>query len=231
MTPMARDRKTIYFELLVTVGLMVIPSLIGAVFHFLHPEQLLKQQAFPSWFFGSAIASSLLLIGLLWHIIRLNSESMEVFSMAFAPKDLLRGFGLWIWAGVSRFGTYQLLWSLSGGAAQAGKAPSRLEVFQVPFSALYLLAMIVIPCLEEFYVRGFLQTRLKQAAWNGLAVVLVSTLLQTSYHLYQGLVACLSLAPGFVIFAAYYQTSRRLWPVIVAHIITDLLFMLLAMKA
>jgi membrane protease YdiL (CAAX protease family) len=227
---MPLERKAIYFEILVTVGLMVIPSLIGAVFHFLHPEQLATQMTCPSWFFGSAIASSLLLIGLLWHIIRLNSESMDVFTNAFAPKDLLKGFGLWIWTAVSDFGTYQLLLSLWGGA-QGGEAPSRLEPFRVPFSPLYLLAMIVIPCFEEFFVRGFLQTRLKQAGWNGLAVVLVSTLLQTSYHLYQGLVACLSLAPGFFILAAYYQTSRRLWPVIVAHIITDLFFMLLAIKA
>ena len=213
MVDTPRARKKIYFELLVTVGLLVFPSLIRAVFHFVHPEEPLARQAFASWYFGTMVVSALLSIGLLWHIIRLNSETMDVFSQPFAAKDILRGFGLWIWVGVSWYGTYRLLWSLGVGVVLAGQEPRSLETFQVTFSALYLLSMTVNPFLEEFYVRGFLQTRLRQAAWNGLAIVLFSALLQTSYHLYQGLLACLSLAPGFLILAIYFQASRRLYPV------------------
>ena len=95
---------------------------------------------------------------------------------------------------------------------------------------LYLLFLHTARQHPEFYVRGFLQTRLRQAAWNGLAIILFSTLLQTSYHLYQGLLACLSLAPGFLILAIYFQASRRLYPVIVAHLISDLIAMLVLMK-
>jgi membrane protease YdiL (CAAX protease family) len=230
MIAMPRERKSIYIELFVTVGLMVLPSLLRAVFAFLHPEEPLTEQVYASWAFGSTVVYDLLMIALLWHITQLNSETMDIFSQPFAARDILRGLGLWIWVGVSWYGTYRFLWSLGVGVVQAGKEPRSLEIFRAPFSAPYLLVMIVNPFLEEFYVRGFLQTRLRQVAWGFLAIVLFSTLLQTSYHLYQGLLACLSLAPGFLILAIYYQASRRLYPVIVAHLVSDLLAMLVSMK-
>jgi len=223
---MPRARKTLYFELLVTVGLMVIPALIRAVFHFLHPEEPLFRPIYASWYFAGTIVFELLLIGLLWHIIRLNSEVLADFTQPFAGKDLLRGLGLSIWASMSEYGTRRFLWSLGVGVVEAGKEPRAIEAFQVPLSAFYLLTMLVNPFFEEFLVRGFLQTRLRQAACSGLAVILVSTALQTSYHLYQGILFCLALAPGFLVFAVYYHTSRRLWPVVVAHLILDLVAML-----
>jgi len=226
-----RSRKTIYFELLVTVGLVVSPFLLHAVFSFLHPEEPMGRVEYASWNFGAMIVSDLLLIGLLWHIIQLNSETMDVFTQPFAGKDILRGFGLWIWCGVSWYGTYVLLWKCGVGAGPGGKEPRSVELFRVTFSAFYLLAMIVNPFLEEFFVRGFLQTRLGQAGWNRLAIILFSTLVQTSYHLYQGLLSCLSLTPVFLFLAIYYQTSRRLYPVIVAHLLMDLIGMLSQMKS
>jgi len=230
MAATPRPRRTIYFELLVTVGLMVTPFLLRAVFSFTHPEEAPADPEYASWNFGAMIASGLLLIGLLWHIIRLNSETMDSFTQPFVVKDILRGFGLWIWCGVSWYGTYVLLLKLGVGAVPAGTEPRSMDFLRVPFSALYLLVMMLNPFLEEFFVRGFLQTRLRQAAWNGLSIVLFSTLLQTSYHLYQGLLPCLSLAPLFLILAIYYQSSRRLYPVIVAHLTADLLGMLTHMK-
>jgi aminopeptidase len=55
---------------------------------------------------------------------------------------------------------------------------------------------------------------------------LVSAVLQTSYHLYQGLLPCLLFLPLFTVFAVYYQRSRRLWPVYLAHMAMDVLAML-----
>jgi membrane protease YdiL (CAAX protease family) len=105
-----------------------------------------------------------------------------------------------------------------------------LTPFQVPFSAAYLLMVLVNPLAEEFFVRGFLQTRLRSVGWSGPSSVVASTVLQGSYHLYQGLPSCLLLTVVFLIFAVYYQSKRRLWPVVIAHLMENVLAMLVYMK-
>jgi membrane protease YdiL (CAAX protease family) len=227
---MARARKTIYFELLVTVGFMVIPSFMRAVQAFLNPGESLESPGQATWHFASMIVVELLLLGLLWHILRLNGETIGGLTEPFAGKDVLRGFGLALWA----YGSYYLaaivLWRLTGGLSSGEQARRSMDVFKTEFTVFYLLSMLVNPFCEEFFVRGFLQTRLRQAGHDGLTVILVSVALQASYHLYQGAMVCLALGFSFLVFALYYNANRRLWPVVIAHLIMDVIAMLSYMK-
>jgi len=84
----------------------------------------------------------------------------------------------------------------------------------------------VNPHCEEFVMRGFLQTRLRQAGWSGAAGVGTSVALQSLYHLYQGVFAMLALGASFLVLALYYQKTKRLWPVVLAHLAMDLVAML-----
>jgi len=227
---MARERKTIYVELLVTVGFLVIPSLMKAVYFFLHPAENPAPLGGAAWGFASLAVFELLLLLLVWHVLRLNGETFAALSEPFAGKDVLRGIGLSIWDYLSYYALGLLLWKITGGPSDAEKSRRTMEIFNAPFSVFYLVGAIVNPFGEEVLVRGFLQTRLRQAGHGGLLVVLVSTGLQSSYHLYQGLLPCLSLAPGFLIFALYYQATRRLWPVLIAHLIMDVVAMLAYMR-
>ena len=226
---MARERRTIYFELLVTVGFLVLPSLLRAIQSFLNPDDPLTSPGEATWHFATMIVYQLLLLGLLWHVLRLNGETVGDLTLPFAGRDVLRGFGLALWA----YGSYYLaaivLMKLTGpsGSEQSRRS---LDVFRTQFTVFYLLGMIVNPFCEEFFVRGFLQTRLRQAGHDGLTAILVSVALQTSYHLYQGVLPCLALGFSFLIFALYYLARRRLWPVVIAHLIMDVLAMLAYMK-
>lgn len=227
---MARERKTIYLELLVTVGLLVIPSLLKAVYAFLHPAESSNIAGSASWGFASLAIFEILLLLLVWHILRLNGETFADLTEPFHGKDVFRGVGLSIWCYVSYYGLAVLLMKVAGGISDAERSRRSLDIFHSQFSAFYLIGAIVNPFGEEVLVRGFLQTRLRQAGHGALVAVGVSVALQTSYHLYQGLIPCLALAPGFLVFAAYYQAHRRLWPVLIAHLILDLWAMLAYMK-
>jgi len=59
---------------------------------------------------------------------------------------------------------------------------------------------------------------------NTTLAVLFSFLLQTSYHLYQGIPYALALGLIFLVFSIYYARIRRIFPVLVAHFLADFLF-------
>jgi membrane protease YdiL (CAAX protease family) len=49
----------------------------------------------------------------------------------------------------------------------------------------------------------------------------VSVAIRLLYHLYQGAIAAIGVVPFGLIMALWYRRTGRLWPVIVAHGLTD----------
>jgi len=82
--------------------------------------------------------------------------------------------------------------------------------------------LLLNPFFEEILVRGYLTTELIDLRKSVVLATLVSLGLQTSYHLYYGLIGALTVGSGLAVFAIYYAKSRRLMPVILAHMLWDL---------
>ena len=85
----------------------------------------------------------------------------------------------------------------------------------------------VNPVYEEMLVRAFLITETVALAGSAGLAIAFSVLLQTSYHLYQGLPWALMGAITFLIFSIYYVKTRQIVPVIIAHFIFDLSYLLM----
>jgi membrane protease YdiL (CAAX protease family) len=77
--------------------------------------------------------------------------------------------------------------------------------------------------LEEVVVVGYLVTRLRQADWGVAAAVTFSAVLRGTYHLYQGFGAFLGNAIMGVVFTLFFLRYRRLWPLVIAHTILDVI--------
>jgi membrane protease YdiL (CAAX protease family) len=84
------------------------------------------------------------------------------------------------------------------------------------------------PFFEEMLVRGYLMTEVSGLCGSMLLATLISVALQTSYHLYYGLFGALVVGSGLSVLALYYAKSRRLMPVILAHLLWDLTALLSA---
>lgn len=95
-------------------------------------------------------------------------------------------------------------------------------------SSFWLLVPFVIlnPFYEEILVRGYLMTEIIELRSSVVLATFVSIALQTSYHLYYGVVGALSVGGGLAVLALYYAKTRDLMPVIVAHLLWDLLALL-----
>ena len=84
-----------------------------------------------------------------------------------------------------------------------------------------ILAAAGNAALEEVVVVGYLLTRLQEMGWRTWAAVLGSSVLRGSYHLYQGFGAFVGNAIMGVVFALFYLRTRRVLPLVIAHLILD----------
>ncbi len=74
---------------------------------------------------------------------------------------------------------------------------------------------------EEVIVVAYFLIRLKQLGVGPNAALAWSALLRGGYHLYQGFGAGLGNVVMGVVFARWYQATGRVWPLVVAHAVID----------
>jgi len=86
-----------------------------------------------------------------------------------------------------------------------------LDTSQLGFGTVLLFSVVIV----VGYVAGFLA---RQSKW---VVIIASTLIRFSYHIYQGPEAVLFILPTGLVFAYLYVKHRRLWPLALCHIILD----------
>ncbi|WP_280420609.1 CPBP family intramembrane glutamic endopeptidase [Nocardia carnea] len=74
---------------------------------------------------------------------------------------------------------------------------------------------------EEIVVVAYLLTRLRALGWSDNSALVASALLRGSYHLYQGIGGGIGNVVMGVIFGRYWQRTGRLWPLVIAHAVID----------
>jgi len=90
--------------------------------------------------------------------------------------------------------------------------------YRVPY---LLLSAFQNGLAEEVVVAAFLLTRLRQLGWSDQRALTVSAVLRGSYHLYQGYGGFVGNLVMGLIFGYWFQRTRRVWPLIIAHFLLD----------
>ncbi|WP_068273233.1 CPBP family intramembrane glutamic endopeptidase [Aldersonia kunmingensis] len=85
-----------------------------------------------------------------------------------------------------------------------------------------ILAAVANAAAEEIIVVGYLITRLRRLTWSENASLAASAVLRGSYHLYQGIGGGLGNLLMGLVFGRYWQVTNRLWPLIIAHALIDI---------
>jgi membrane protease YdiL (CAAX protease family) len=144
------------------------------------------------------------------------------------PRDVLRGAGVWLAAMASYYLTW-IVFTLS--APTLARAIHHGPTPGVHVSAVMIVVVAVLnPLFEEFLWLGYgipaLSSRL---GLRGASVVSVA--LRVAVHIYQGAQGIIGILPVAIVFTRYYARTRRIWPVVVAHVIADALaFALVSMR-
>lgn len=87
---------------------------------------------------------------------------------------------------------------------------------------ILILSAIANSSAEEVLVVAYLISRLRTLGWSENSSLLASSLLRGSYHLYQGFGGGVGNVVMGLIFGRYWQRTGRLWPLIVAHALIDM---------
>lgn len=133
-------------------------------------------------------------------------------------RDVVMGFALAAFIGIPGLGVY-VIGRYLGLTADLVLAPESLYAWTL---VVLLLAAIKNALLEEVIVIGYLMTRLRDGGWSMWPIILTSALLRGAYHLYQGFGQGLANVIMGIIFGWYYYRTGRLWPLIVAHAVIDI---------
>ena len=88
--------------------------------------------------------------------------------------------------------------------------------------AATLVFQCINPFFEELIVRAYLMTEVRQLTNNAAIAVICSTVLQTSYHFYQGVPMAIAEGATFLLWSLYFAKTNRIMPVILAHLCEDL---------
>lgn len=86
---------------------------------------------------------------------------------------------------------------------------------------ILLLSAARASIIEEFVVLGYLFSRLRTLGWGPWPIIIATSILRASYHLYQGPGAFVgNLAMG-LLFGWLFTRTGRLLPFLVAHFLID----------
>jgi len=175
----------------------LVPAIVGAAF-----------QMFLSW-------SPVLVIAYL--LVRSGEGWAGIGLTRFRGADAGQGVALWVASFVLVLVLAQVFSRF--GQREVDFLPPALPLWFRVVQAVLIAA--TAGATEEIVVRGYAQTRLEQLRAPTAVIVLLPTALWGVLHVYQGLGAALTIFCLGIMYAVYFQRTRRLWPLILAHALFD----------
>ena len=203
--------------LLATVGVFIISSALRLLF-----EGEGRLTGFQIRLTNQDLVTGILyqtaVLALLGRFLWRRGWRLEHITRPFEPRDVGRAIGLWIMALLAAWATMAIVFSLAPDQTGTLLKTTFKGDFNGFLGAAYSL---VDPLFEELVLLGFVRAAFRSSpVWQ---IFLLSLALRTAAHTYQGLFAALTIIPVGLVFTWYYLRTGRLWPVVVAHSIQDML--------
>lgn len=218
--PSRRIKAEILIVLAITFGMSGLRSILRLIDDLLAPVALNDQQvALNSSMANSAwldLALQLCSTGVLFSWGALAIYLLRERFQWIKPKDLAWGAGLAALIGIPGLIFYASAVHL-GLSKQV--VPTTLETWwEIPVLLIWSAANAFG---EEIVVVMWFFTRLRQLKWSVPAVIVASSVLRGSYHLYQGVSAGFGNIIMGVVFAYFYHRTGKILPLVIAHFLID----------
>jgi len=213
-------------ELALVLAVSFLSAGIGSVRALLtgHPVYPGAHYADASWRVVYTISHELACLALLAYVLYRQGRTLADLGTTVVGRDALRAAAIFLF-GLVAFALcyYRVIgaWHGAGGAAgaKADRVVNPLAGLGVSIGSV--VWVLINPFFEELIVRAYTMTEVLWLTQSGGLAVLVSVVIQAFYHVYQGVPAALGHAGTFLVFSLYYLKTRRLAPVVLAHLYLD----------
>ena len=214
--------RMLRLELGLVLLLAFSPGVLGLLLMALGPENSsqVEDQLLPSLVsLIFEVFLSFIPVLVIGYLLTRNREGWAGIGLTrFRTGELLMGLVLWVASFVLVLVLAQLFQYF--GTREVDFLPESLPLWFRSLQAV--LIAVTAGVTEEIVVRGYAQTRLEQLRVSTAVILLLPTALWAGLHVYQGLGAALTIFGLGLMYAWYFQRTRRLWPLILAHVLFDM---------
>jgi len=166
-------------------------------------------------------------LALLWYVMCRQGKTWKDIGWKVELADIPRALGLLLVAYlVPEFALIPLQSAFRAYSGHFLAAKSLASVFGFGISYLSIVFVLLNPFFEELIVRAYTMTEIMNLGGSSWMAIVVSVLVQMSYHLYQGFINAIVLTIIFTIFSMYFVQTRKIVPVILAHLCLDMIALL-----
>lgn len=217
--PVNSQRRWADLGLVLLVG--IFPLVVSAVYELFSPVAIPKGAE--NFRFLTGVIHEIVTLILLICLLTRQQRTLQSIGFGFQWLDVPKGLGLFIaswivWYSVA-FAINYAYWFWTFERLHY-RNPS--AIFGNPSIPVLLVYVCAAPLFEETIVRGYLMTEMMDLSWRPWSAALASLTLQVSYHLYYGAAGTLIIGAGLSVYAIYFARSRRIMPVMIAHLLWDL---------
>jgi membrane protease YdiL (CAAX protease family) len=201
---------------------LIIPSMVISFF-------VMKQGSMSFVLIAiSTIMRDLALVSLILFFIWRNGEHLAMIGWSF--KNVLKDAILGMWLFIPFFlsaGLIEKGLRMAGFNAPATQLPSLISGKNMAEFTLATLLVIVVAVAEETIFRGYLILRFKSITANNLIAVLLSSVIFSIGHGYEGSAGVITVGVMGIVFALVYLWRQSLVCPVVMHFLQDFIGIIL----
>ncbi|HUO99219.1 MAG TPA: type II CAAX endopeptidase family protein [Rhizomicrobium sp.] len=199
-------------------------SILGSLFMAIRPPSGAPVTEPHLW---GLILNEVVVFGVLGFFLYARDWTFERLGFRFRWSDPLWAFVLVVGVYVAFYAAWYALSYVPVALLHTG-APG--QIISPGISPQTVIALVIVnPVFEEVFVAGYVIAALKDVRGTTFAIN-VSVVIRLVYHLYQGISGVLSIIPMGLIFGYWFARKGRLWPLIAAHALLDLVPFLYMVK-
>jgi len=216
------ERRKRYFELALVLFAGLWYPILGTIYVLrggTFPVENALQQQFRLLVI---VAFELTALVVLFYVISRRRKAWRDLGLDFRWRDFASAIALLMVASLLSWTLYyvaQLAYAIATGHYLYPKSLGGMLGFGI--SVWSLLFVCLNPFFEELIFRAYLISEIVALGGSRSLAIFLSIAVQVSYHLYQGLANVIPITVMFLVFSIYYARTKRVVPVILAHLFCD----------
>lgn len=212
---------TPYLELLIVLIIGLALFIYSSTVSFINNYHTTINHEYNSIDLYIVVIYELLALTIIILFLRKRKWTFKDFNFSFTPNMLFIALLLALIRYVLSYFFYQGLIISDSVSFEFAQEPE--IVFDISFFSIILI-VVVNSVFEEFILLGYLFKRLEQ--FNIVILISLSILIRLSFHTYQGIEEFPRVIILGLVLGVYYSKYKKLWPVILAHGIGNLIILL-----